>query len=96
MASNEHDKWKVENSHTSAGIRHGVPRRVHSHEILVKTHTLLVFLACQAKLGMTTRVRDGPIALDDSDRQSLEVARLVVTGQFMIRIDHLIYNEFCV
>ena len=38
---------------------------------------------------MTKRVRDGSIALDDYDVQSLEVARQVRTGLFMIRTDHL-------
>ena len=50
------------------------PRCVHSHEILEKTHPLLVSEACQAKLGMTKRVRDGSITVDDDDAQSLEVA----------------------
>ena len=54
---------------------------------------LLVSLACQAKLGMTKRVCDGSITLDDCDAQSLEVARQVGTGLFMIRIHHLIYND---
>ena len=39
---------------------------------------------------MSTRVRDGSITLDDYDKQSLEVARQVGTGLFVIRIDHLI------
>ena len=42
---------------------------------------------------MTKRVRDGSITLDDYDAQSLEVARQVGTGLFMIRMDHLIYND---
>ena len=66
---------------------------LHSHEIPEKTHLLLVSQACQAKLGMTKRVRDGSIVLDDCDAQSLEVARQVVTGLFMIRIDHLMYKD---
>ena len=63
---------------------------VHSHEILEKIHPLLVSQACQAKLGMTKRLRDGSVTLGDYDAQSLEVARQVETGLFMIRIDHLI------
>ena len=59
-----------------------------------KTHPLLLSQACQAKLGMTKRVRDGSITLDDYDAQSLEVVRQVGTGLFMIRIDHLIYNDY--
>ena len=43
---------------------------------------------------MTKRVRDGAITLDDYDAQSLEVARQVETSLFMIRIDHLIYNDY--
>ena len=67
---------------------------VHSHGILEKTHPLLLSQACQAKLGMTKRVRDGSVTLDDYDSQSLEVARQVGTGLFVIRIDHLIYNDY--
>ena len=51
-----------------------IPGFVHSHEIPEKTHLLSVSQACQAKLGMTKRVRDGSITLDDYDAQSLEVA----------------------
>ena len=43
---------------------------------------------------MTKRVRDGSITLDDNDAQSLEVARQVGTGLFMIRIDHLLNNDY--
>ena len=55
---------------------------------------MFVSQACQATLGMTKRVRDGSITLDDYDAQSLEVARQMETVLFMIRIDHLIYNDF--
>ena len=67
-----------------------IPWCVHSHEILEKTHPLLVSQACEAKLGVTKRVRDGSTTLDDYDAQSLEVVRRVVTGLFLIRVDHLI------
>ena len=50
--------------------------------------------ACQAKLGMTKRVRDGSITLNDNDAQSLEVVRQVGTGLFMIRIYHLICDDY--
>ena len=39
-------------------------------------------------------MRDGSITLDDHDAQSLEVVRQVGTGLFMIRMDHLIYNDY--
>ena len=65
---------------------------VHSHESHEKTHPLLLSQACQAKLGMTKRVRDGSITLDDYDARSFEVARQVGTGVFMIRIDHCVCN----
>ena len=68
-----------------------IPGCVHSHEIPEKTDPLFV---SQAKLGMTKRVRDGSITLDDYDAQSLEVARQVGTGLFMMRIDHLICNDY--
>ena len=67
-----------------------IPRCVHSHEIPEDTHLLLLSQACQAKSGMTKRVRDGSLTLDDCDAQSLEVARQVWRGVFMIRIDQLI------
>ena len=67
-----------------------IPGSVHSREIPEKTHLLLVSQACQAKLGMTKSVRDGSITLDDHDAQSMDVARQMGTGLFMIRIDHLI------
>ena len=53
------------------------PGCVHSTEIPEKTHLLSVSQACQAKLGMTKRVRDGLNALDNDDAQPLEVARQV-------------------
>ena len=46
-----------------------IPGCVHSHEIPEKTHPLLLSEACQAKLGMTKRVREGSITLDDYDAQ---------------------------
>ena len=61
--------------------------------ILEKTHPLLVSQACQANLGMTKRVGDGSITLDDYDAQTLEVARQVETGLFMISIDHLGHHD---
>ena len=39
-------------------------------------------------------MRDGSTTLDDYDAPSLEVTRQVGTGFFMIRIDHLIFNDF--
>ena len=65
---------------------------VQSHEIPEKTHHLLVFQACQAKLGVTKRVCGGSITLDDYGAQALEVAQQVGTG-FMIRIDLLIPDD---
>ena len=38
-------------------------------------------------------MRDGSITLDDYEAQSLEVARLVGLGLFMIWIDHMIYDD---
>ena len=71
-----------------------IPGCVHSYEIPEKTHPLLESQACQAKLGMTKRVRDGSITLDAYDAQSLEVARQVGTGLFMSGIDHLTCNDY--
>ena len=93
---NEHDNWKFKipmaiRLQESDMVILGC---VHSHEIPNKTHPLLLSQACQAKLGMTKRVRDGSFTLDDYDAQSLEVARQVGTGLFMITIDHLIHNIY--
>ena len=71
-----------------------IPGCVQPHEIPEKTHPLLVSHACQAKLGVTQRVRDGSITLDDYDAQALEVARQVGTGLFVIRIAYVIYNDY--
>ena len=49
-----------------------IPGCVHSQEFLVKTHPLLVSQACQAKLGMTKRVRDGSTTLDDNHWKLLD------------------------
>ena len=43
---------------------------------------------------MTKRVRKGSITLDDYDSPSLEVARQVGTGLFLIRIDHLTHDDY--
>ena len=72
-----------------------IPGCVLSHEIPEKTHPLLVSQACQGKLGMTKRVRDGSITLDDYDAQSLEVARQVGTGLFTIRSDPFDSRRLC-
>ena len=70
-----------------------IPGCVHSHEIPEKTHHLILSQACEAKLGRTKRVREGSITLVDCDAPSLEVARQVGTGLFMIRIDHLTHTQ---
>ena len=43
---------------------------------------------------MTKRLREGSITLDDYDAQPQEVARHVGTGLFMIKIDHLIRDDY--
>ena len=58
-----------------------------------KAHPLLLSQAWQARLGMTKRVHEGSITLDDNDSQSLEVARQEGTGLFTIRIDHFVYDD---
>ena len=73
-----------------------IPGYAHSHEIPEKAHPLLLSQACQAKLEMRKRVREGTITLDDYDAQPLEVARQVGTGSFMMRLDHLIQRRLCV
>ena len=49
------------------------PGCVHSHEIPEKTHPLSWSQACQAKLGMTKRVREGSITLDACDAQIIGI-----------------------
>ena len=44
--------------------------------------------------GNDKRVREGSITLDGYDAQSLEVARQVGTELFMIKIDHLIRDDY--
>ena len=92
----EHDKW---NAQIPMAIRLQESDMViwgcvHSHEIPKKTRPSLLSQACQAKLGMAKRVREGSITLDVYDAQSLEVVRQIGTGLFMNRIDHLIYNYY--
>ena len=40
-----------------------------------KAHPFLMSQACQARLGMTKRVCEGSITLDDYESQSFEFAR---------------------
>ena len=49
-----------------------IPVCVHSHEIPEKTHLLLLSQACQAKLGMTKRVRDGSISCAPHSAQFIQ------------------------
>ena len=49
-----------------------------------KAHPFLMSQACQARLGMTKRVQEGSITLDDYDSQSLEVARQLGTKSFLL------------
>ena len=71
-----------------------LPGWVPTHKILEKSHLLLLCQACQAKLGMVKRVRDGSISLGDDGGQKLDVFRLARTGLFMIRIDHTTFQDF--
>ena len=69
---NEDNQWKVSKNPVALRLQEFdmvIPGCVHSHEIPEKTHPLLMSHACQAKLGMTRRVRDGSITLDDYDAQ---------------------------
>ena len=70
-----------------------IPGALDSHETDSR-HPLLISQAVQAKLGFTKSSRNGAVTLDDYDNQSLEVAREVGTGLFMIRIDHLLAEQY--
>ena len=71
-----------------------LPGAIDSHEIADARHPLLLSQACQAKLGFTKSSRKGTITLDDYEGQGLEVARQVRTGLFLVRIDHLFYEQY--
>ena len=94
---NEHDKWKAENSHghTTARVRHGDTGGACMQMKFGKRHILCY---CHRHVRQSwagqKRVRDGSMTLDDCDAQSLEVARQVGTGLFMIRIDDLMHNDY--
>ena len=57
-------------------------------------HVLLLSQAVQANLGFLKSVRNGTIVMEDYNGQHLEVARQVRTGLFMIRIDHLVLQDY--
>ena len=59
-----------------------------------RAHPLLLSQTCQARLGMTKRVREGSITLDDHDSQPSEVARQLGTGSFLMRIDHSVHDDY--
>ena len=65
-SGNEYDEWKME---VVSGCEHGGVwshcSRLRAHTKLLETsHPLLLSQACQAKLGMVKRVRDGNLAAD--------------------------------
>ena len=67
---------------------------VFSHQTPDTTKNELVLLlsqACQARLGMTKRVRKRSITSDDS--QPSEVARQAGIRLFTIRIDHFVHDD---
>ena len=57
-----------------------------------KAHPFLRSQACQGRLGMTKRVHEGSITLDDFDSQSLEIARQLGTKSFLIRIESSVHD----
>ena len=71
-----------------------LPGGLESHEMEEGNHVLLLSQAVQANLGFLKSVRNGTIVMEDYDGQHLEVARQVRTGLFMIRIDHLLIEDF--
>ena len=71
-----------------------LPCSIESHETADSRHPLLISQSCQAKLGFTKSSRKGTITLDDYEDQGLEVARQIRTGLFMVRIDHLLTEQF--
>ena len=71
-----------------------LPGAIDSHETADSRHPLLISQSVQAKLGFTKSARKGTITLDDYEDQGLEVARQIRTGLFMIRIDHLLTEQY--
>ena len=73
-------------------ISHWTPDATKNESVFEeKAHPLLLSQACQARLGMTKRVRESSITIDDS--QLSEVARQEGTRLFSIRIDHLVHDD---
>ncbi len=71
-----------------------LPGTFQSHEFSGGTHPLLLSQSLQALLGMTKNVRNGTIQIMDYENQNLEVVRQARTGLFMVRVDHLLVNDF--
>lgn len=54
---------------------------------------MLLSQSCQAKLGVTKNMREGTTILEDYGEE-LEVVRQAGTGLFMMRIDHLLTEDY--
>ncbi len=71
-----------------------IPGGMDSHELPTADHPMLISQSVQARLGMIRDIRNGIIWLQDSDNQTLEVVRHYKTGLFMIRIDHVLVDDY--
>ena len=71
-----------------------IPGGMDSHELPTADHPMLISQSVQARLGMIKCIRNGIIWLQDYDNQTLEVVRHYKTGLFMIRIDHLLVDDY--
>ena len=87
-------KWKMPAAFLLNESGMVLPGSIDSHETETSKHPLLISQACQAKLGFTKKSRDGTITMDDYENQGLEVARQARTGLFMVRIDHLLVEQY--
>jgi len=87
-------KWKLPVALQLKESKLVLPGAIDSHEIANSRHPLLISQGCQAKLGFTKSSRKGTITLDDYQNQGLEVARQAKTGLFLIRIDHLLIEQY--
>ena len=87
-------KWKMPAAFLLNESGMLLPGSIDSHETEKSKHPLLISQACQAKLGFTKKSRDGTITMDDYENQGLEVARQARTGLFMVRIDHLLVEQY--
>ena len=71
-----------------------LPGTIESHEMEVGDNPILISQASQAAMGMVKDMRAGTVQMKDYDMQSLEIVRHARNGLFMVRIDHLLIQDY--